>query len=100
VDIPIACTLTPSAQRNRAADLAALADRSLLAREPVPGGERLTFARTGDIERAIDAAVAAERSCCPFLRFDIDRRDDGVVLDVTGPAEAREVIAALFADPR
>jgi hypothetical protein len=95
MDIPIACTLTPAEQRTRTTDLAALAERALLAREPIAGGERLTFARNAEVE--LEAAIAAERSCCAFLVFAVDRRDDRLVVDITGPAEARPVIAALFA---
>jgi hypothetical protein len=97
MDVPIACTLTAAQHRSRTTELAALAERALLAREPIPGGERLTFARTPGTERDVDAAIAAERSCCSFLRFAVDRRDGRLVVDVTGPPEAHPVIAALFA---
>jgi hypothetical protein len=94
---PIACTLTPAQHRSRTRDLSDLARRALLTREPIDGGERLTFADSPAVERELSAAVAAEASCCSFLTMRLDRRDAGLVLDVTGPADARPMIAELFA---
>jgi hypothetical protein len=41
--------------------------------------------------------IAAESSCCAFLRMDLRRTGDGLVLDIAGPQDARPVIAELFA---
>jgi hypothetical protein len=41
--------------------------------------------------------IAAEASCCAFLRMDLQRSGDGLVLDVAGPQDPRPVIAELFA---
>jgi hypothetical protein len=97
MDQSIACTLTADAFRDRTELLAALADRALLARAPIPGGERLTFAGDAAAERDLRAAVEAERSCCAFLDLDLRRHEDRLVLDVTGPADARPLITELFA---
>jgi hypothetical protein len=96
MDQPIACTLSSDDYRTRVADLAALADRALRAREPTLGGARLTFAGDERTEHELRAAIAAEATCCAFLRFGLERRGDVLVLDVSGPPEARPVIAALF----
>lgn len=94
---PIACTLTTDRYRGRIDDLAELAARGLRSREPTAEGERLTFADTPELERDLRAAIAAEAECCAFLRMDLQRGDDGLVLDIAGPPDARPVIAALFA---
>jgi hypothetical protein len=94
---PIACTLTPEARAARGGELAALAARALRSRERTDAGERLTFAGGADVERELRAVVAAERSCCPFLAFDLDRSGERVTLAVSGPAEARPIIEELFA---
>src|SRR3954447_19354112 len=94
---PIACTLPPGAYRERTAALSALASEALRSREPAAGGERLTFAEDPAIEHALRAAIAAERECCAFLRLDLARVHGALVLDITGPDEARPIIAALFA---
>ena len=96
-DAPIACTLTPSEYRSRTRDLADLARRALLTREPIAGGQRLTFIDIPAVEGELAAAVAAEATCCAFLNMQLDRRDDALVLDVTGPADAQPIIAQLFA---
>ena len=55
------------------------------------------FADTAEIERELRAVIAAESSCCAFLRMDLARRDEGLVLDIAGPQDARPIIAELFA---
>ena len=44
------------------------------------------FAATPEIERDLRAAIAAEASCCAFLRWTCERTGDGLVLDIAGPA--------------
>jgi len=97
MNTPIACTLSTDQYADRTADLRALADRALRSRERTENGERLTFERSDEIERALDAAVAAEAMCCSFLRMHLQRREDRLVLDIAGPEEARPIIAELFA---
>jgi hypothetical protein len=97
MDHPIACTLTAAQYRGRTNDLAALAQRALRAREQTAHGERLTFVDSEDIARELRAAIAAEASCCAFLRMSLERTDDGLVLDIAGPEDARPIIAELFA---
>ncbi|HWL33759.1 MAG TPA: hypothetical protein VNP89_09145 [Gaiellaceae bacterium] len=97
MDTPIACSLTAAQYRDRTTDLAALANRALRSRETTDHGERLSFARSDEIERELEAVIVAESSCCAFLTFDLQRHDDHLALDITGSAEARPVIAELFA---
>ncbi len=97
MDQPIACTLRPTQYTDRTAQLRALADGALRSREPLAEGERLTFAPGAETETRLRDAVAAEASCCSFLRMDLRSQGDALVLDITGPAEARPIIAELFA---
>ena len=97
MDAPIACTLTPGQYRDRTAGLAALARDGLVTREPTQSGRRLTFARSDELERKLRAAIAAEAECCPFLTLALDHRHEHLVLDISGPEDARPVIAELFA---
>jgi hypothetical protein len=94
---PIACTLSPGQYKSRTHDLAAIAARALRSREQTADGERLTFEDSADTERELRAAIAAESSCCAFLRMDLQRADDALVLDIAGPQDARPIIADLFA---
>jgi hypothetical protein len=68
-----------------------------VSRQPIPGGERLLFIDTSDTEEALRAAIDAEASCCSFLTMTLLRKQAGLVLDVTGPELARQIIAELFA---
>lgn len=97
MDQPIACTLTADEYRGRTDDLAALAARTLRSREQTAEGERLIFADSPETERELRAVIAAEASCCAFLRMELHRRDEVLVLNIAGPREARPVIAELFA---
>jgi hypothetical protein len=97
MDQPIACTLSPEQYTARTTDLAALAARALRSREQTADGERLTFEDSAETERELRAAIAAEASCCSFLRMDLQRADAGLVLDIAGPRDARPIIAELFA---
>jgi hypothetical protein len=96
-EAPIACTLTPGAYKDRTGELAALAARALRARERTTEGEQLTFTDTAETERELRAVIAAESSCCAFLRMELNRTGEGLVLDIAGPPDARPVIAELFA---
>jgi hypothetical protein len=94
---PIACTLRPAEYSDRTAELAELADGALRSRTPITGGERLTFAPGATTEERLRAAVAAEASCCSFLHMDLRSEPEALVLDITGPVEAKPIIAELFA---
>lgn len=97
MDHPIACTLRPTEYTDRTAQLRELAGDALRSREPLANGERLTFAPGTKTATRLRDAVAAEASCCSFLHMDLRSQDDALVLDITGPAEAKPIIAELFA---
>ena len=93
---PIACTLTADAFRNRTDELTAIASRALRSRQPLEHGERLIFVAADATERELRAAIAAEAECCAFLTMTLRRDDDRLLLDITGPDEARPIIENLF----
>jgi hypothetical protein len=95
-DAPIACTLSPGQYAERTDELAALAARALRSRERTPAGERLMFADSPQIERELRDVIAAESRCCAFLRMDLRRTGEGLVLDIAGPPDARPIIAELL----
>ena len=96
-DLPIACTLTPDGMTARLALIDALAADGLLDRSATEAGLRVRLRDTPEIERRTRALVAAESACCAFLDFDLARENDALVLDITGPADARPVIELFFA---
>lgn len=97
MDQPIACTLTPIEYRDRTDELAALSARALRSREQTADGERLVFTDSPETERALRAVITAEADCCAFLRMDLTRAENRLVLDIAGPQDARPIIAELFA---
>jgi hypothetical protein len=97
MDQPIACTLSTDQYTGRTRELAALTAHALRGREPLPGGARLHFAADAETEQELRQLVAAEAQCCAFLRMDVRRTDDTLILEITGPAEAESIIGELFA---
>lgn len=96
-DLPIACTLTPDALRDRRQGL--LADLVRRAEhEPIADGLRLTFAASTETLSLITQAIDAERQCCRFLRFAIGIEPDGgpISVELTGPPGTREFLSALL----
>ena len=94
---PIACTLTPDGMTARLALIDALAADGLLDRTATDTGLRLRLRDTPEIEQRTRALVAAESACCAFLDFDLGREGGDLVLDISGPADARPVIDMFFA---
>lgn len=90
----MACTLTPDAHAQRRAEVGELLARALRSREAVGDGARLVF--DGTVEAELRAWVAAEAECCPFLDMDLRRSGQEMVLDVSGPPEARPIVAELL----
>ena len=99
-DLPIACTLSPDGMTARHALIDALASDGLLDRSATDTGLRVRLRDTPEIEERTRALVAAEAECCAFLDFELGREDGALVLDITGPADARPVIGAFFAPRR
>ena len=96
-ELPIACTLTPDGMTARLALIDALSADGLLDRTPTDAGLRVRLRDTPDIERRTRELVAAESKCCAFLDFDLGREDGELVLDISGPEDARPVIEMFFA---
>jgi hypothetical protein len=95
-DPPIACTLTPGDMTARLALIAELAADGLIDRTPTESGLRVRLRDTPLIEQRTRELIAAESRCCAFLDFSLDRVRGELVLDITGPPDARPVIDLFF----
>jgi hypothetical protein len=93
----IACSLSAAHYRTRVADMRGLAERALIGRTDIDGGEKLTFAAGPGVEQALRRFVAGESDCCPFLALHLDAQGDELVLTVLGPQDAQPIIKELFA---
>jgi hypothetical protein len=100
-DLPIACTLSPSALKARQQGLLNALVRSATERSELPDGYRLRFVADDNVLADLARAVDAERRCCRFLRFSVAvEPDEGpITLELTGPPGAREFLTALFEQP-
>jgi hypothetical protein len=96
-EIPIACTLTPDGMTARRVLIDALAADGLLDRTATDTGMRVRLLDRPDIERRTRELVAAESRCCAFLDFQLGRDDGDLVLDISGPEDARPTIEMFFA---
>jgi hypothetical protein len=96
-DEPIACTLTPDGMTARVTLIDALAADGLLERTPTESGMCVRLLDRPDIERRTRELVAAESKCCAFLDFDVRRENGDLLLDISGPENARPVIEMFFA---
>jgi hypothetical protein len=96
-ELPIACTLDTAEQARRASEIGALAARALIDAQETAGGARFEF--RGFVEAELRDLIRAESECCPFLGFDLQRRNGTLVLDVSAPSEARPMVVALFGNP-
>jgi hypothetical protein len=96
-DLPIACTLTPDGMTARLGLIDALAADAVLSRTPTEAGLRVRLRDTPEIEARTRELLAAESKCCAFLEFDLGRDDGDLVLDISGPEDARAVIELFFA---
>jgi hypothetical protein len=96
-DLPIACTLTPDGMTARLALIDALSADGLLERTPTDAGLRVRLRDTPEVEQRTRELVAAESRCCAFLDFDLGREAGALVLDISGPEDARPVIEMFFA---
>ena len=93
----IACSLTGADYRKRVADIREVARDALRDRRRIDGGARLSFEETAGLRERLEALVAAESECCPFLTMSLQAADGHLVLEVTGPEEAAPIIEELFA---
>ena len=93
-DLPLACTLEGAAFAERRARWGALSQRALAGRERMPGGVRLRYRAEPGVGDELRELVRLEGDCCAFLEMRL--RDDGagLVLEVSGPPEAAEVVEA------
>ena len=96
-DLPIACTLPADGMEARLALIETLAADGLLDRTQTASGLRVRLRDTPDIERRTRELVVAETACCAFLNFTVGHEDGALVLDISGPDEARPVIDLFFA---
>jgi hypothetical protein len=97
-EIPVACCLSNEELRTREATLLAQFKSALLTTEEFADG--YLFRIPGDKKWLAVAAelIAAERECCPFLRFELTAEPamGPVTVRMTGPAGTKEFLKSIL----
>lgn len=94
VEPEIACTLTADQMPDRIAGWQQLLDH-VTGRDAIDGGLRLTLADSAPLDELVRLAVA-EQGCCAFFSFAITVDHRGIALEVQAPADAGELVTAVF----
>lgn len=80
----LACTLPPEGLQQRLAWIEAVTARGLVAHTLT--GDSLQLRYRLELAAELERIVAAERACCAFLRFDLQRLDGEVQLTLHAPS--------------
>ena len=93
-DSPIACSLNASDLRARMDEIGALG-RDALRSTDTDGTMR--FRANETTRERLEAIIAAEATCCSFLRFELTDEGDTLTLAIAAPAGAEPVAHDLTA---
>jgi hypothetical protein len=96
--LPIVCSLDAAGLEARRAGLLGEVLRQASSRSGLADGVRFVFEPSSGTLDLIARAIDAERQCCRFLRFHltVEPALGSFVLDLTGPAGAREFLEGLL----
>jgi hypothetical protein len=82
---PLACSLSPGDLQHRLDEIAKLGSESLTSHETESDRHLLRFRNDAETRRRLQALVAAEARCCPFLDLTPAESDDELVLTIVAP---------------
>ena len=96
-ELPIACNLVGGAQDRRKEAVSGLLNTSRLVGELEDGYQFASPGEAGWAMRLVEFVVA-ERSCCPFFRFELVFEPGGgeILLRVRGPEGTKQFICDAF----
>jgi hypothetical protein len=98
--MPVACSLTAGAARDREREWDDLLSRALICRIPVLGGVRVELQALPVVPAQLDRLIAAETGCCPFLTMSVETTATSLALTVTAPPLATPIVEQLFGGER
>jgi len=95
MNLPIVCTLNESELRERRKALMDTFRSMAITASELPDGYVFNFPVSSEALHRITDVVDLERQCCAFLTFKIvvEAANAAMRLEVTGPGEAKNVIA-------
>jgi len=91
-DTPIACSLSGDELPGRLAELGAIGRDALLSVSP---DGALRFRADTALRERLDAVIAAESSCCSFLKLDLREQAGELVLTIGAPEGAEPLASDL-----
>jgi hypothetical protein len=96
-ELPLACSLSATELPGRLREMAVLGADALVDAGTEQRGTRawLRFAAADGIRRRVEAIVAAESQCCPFLTMRVGDEPGAVVLTIAAPEGAEPLLAEL-----
>ena len=92
---PIACSLSSGDLQRRLGEIARLGAESLVAHELEGDRHVLRFRESAETRQRLEAIVAAEAECCPFLDMHLREEAGAVVLEIRATQEAAPMVAEL-----
>jgi hypothetical protein len=95
--LPIACSLGASDLQERLSAIAEIGAESLIERSADGERQVLRFRSDAETRRRLQAIVAAESQCCPFLDLSLEDQDGEIVLSISAPEGGRAVAEGLAA---
>lgn len=97
MELPVACSLAQANLAERRERWIGLAGRALGARESTAEGVRLHFRPLPGVAAELEHLAAAERECCAFADWAIERASGELVLTVRASGEGAPAVRELFA---
>lgn len=91
-DTPIACSLSADELPQRLAEMSAIGKDALMSVSP---GGTLRFRADATTRDRLEAIVAAESQCCPFLSLELSEDAGEIALTIVAPEGAEPIAADL-----
>ena len=92
---PLACSLSSADAQTRQGEWRSLLASASVNRISVPGGMRVELRDIDGVRDALGRLVQLERECCPFLDIHVRREERMLLLVISGPPQAEEIIASM-----
>ena len=100
-NLPIACSLEAAELRKREATLLTQFRSGVVETEELADGYAFRLSGDANSVRLVAELIAAERACCPFLKFELAAEPSmgPVAVRMTGPAGIKEFLSSLLGMP-
>jgi len=98
MDLPVICTLSGAELQRRRREILDSFQTARIKTRELPNGYAYEFPFDSEMTVKLAHLVCLEHECCRFLAFRISLEpgDGPLTLEITGPAEAKPVIADFF----